>query len=125
MNHPRKSKYIIVPVESGIHKVDLSSVYYVECRGHNLFYKLPEEEIQSRGTMNELEDLLVPYGFFRSSRSFLVNLDYVDSIQRNECMVHEEWLPVSRTKKKEFMQALLDYVSEECEDKNYESTITM
>ena len=121
----RKSQYIIVPIEGGIQKVDLSSVYYVECRGHNLFYKQAKEEIESRGTMNKLETLLAPYGFYRNSKSYLVNLEYVDGIQKNECMIHGERIPVSRLKKKEFMQALLKYVSEEYDDRGHENVIMM
>lgn len=121
----RKSQYIIVPIEGGAQKVELSSVYYVECRGHSLFFKQAKAEIESKGTMNKLEALLVPYGFYRNSKSFLVNLDYVESIQRNECTVHGERLPVSRMKKKEFMQALLKYVSEEYNDRVHENVIMM
>ena len=121
----RKSQYIIVPIEGGAQKVELSSVYYVECRGHSLFFKQAKAEIESRGTMNKLEALLVPYGFYRNSKSFLVNLNYVESIQRNECTVHGERLPVSRMKKKEFMQALLKYVSEEYNDRVHENVIMM
>ena len=121
----RKSQYIVVPIEGGIQKVDLSSVYYVECRGHNLFYKQSKAEVESRGTMNKWEALLAPYGFYRNSKSFLVNLEYVDGIQKNECMIHGERIPVSRLKKKEFMQALLKYVSEEYDDRGHENVIMM
>ena len=121
----RKSQYIIVPIEGGAQKVELSSVYYVECRGHSLFFKQAKAEIESRGPMNKLEALLVPYGFYRNSKSYLVNLEYVDGIQKNECMIHGERIPVSRLKKKEFMQALLKYVSEEYDDRGHENVIMM
>lgn len=108
----KTTHYISVPVESGIRKLDISKIYYVESHGHNLCYKSEEIELESRGTMNALEKTLTPYGFFRNSKSFLVNMRYVEAIQENQCMVHGEYLPVSRAKKKEFMQTLLRYMSE-------------
>lgn len=108
----RKTYYISIPIDGGIQKMDISSIYYVESQRHNLIYKLPEMELRCRGTMNELEKLLVPYGFFRNSKSFLVNIRYVEGIRENECIVHGESLPIGRAKKKEFLQELLNHMNE-------------
>lgn len=108
----KETHYISIPIEGGIQKVDIASIYYIESQRHNLIYKLPETELRCRGTMNDLEQLLVPYGFFRNSKSFLVNMRYVEGIRENECIVHGERLPVGRAKKKEFMQELLNHMSE-------------
>lgn len=108
----KNTHYISIPVEGGIRKIDIAALFYVESHGHNLCYKTADMELESRGTMNELEKLLTPYGFFRNGKSFLVNMQYVESIQDNQCTVHGETLPVSRAKKKEFMQKLLEYMSE-------------
>ena len=103
--------YISIPIESGIRKVDIATIFYVESHGHNLCYKSEEIEMESRGTMSELEKLLTPYGFFRNSKSYLVNMQYVEAIQDSYCIVHGERIPVSRAKKKEFTQTLLTYMS--------------
>lgn len=108
----KRTHYISIPVESGVRKLDISTIYYVESHGHNLCYRSENVELESRGTMNALEKMLTPYGFFRNSKSFLVNMRYVEAIQENQCVVHGEHLPVSRTKKKDFMQMLLKYMSE-------------
>lgn len=108
----KNTHYISLPVEGGIRKLDISTLYYVESHGHNLCYKAEGLELEVRGTMNELEKLLSPYGFFRCSKSFLVNMQYVEAIQENQCIVHGEYLSVGRAKKKEFMQTLLKYMSE-------------
>lgn len=110
--HKKDTQYISIPVENGIRKVDISTIFYVESRGHNLCYKTEDIELESRGTMNQLEKTLTPYGFFRNSKSFLVNMQHVEAIEENQCVVHGEHLPISRTKKKEFMQKLLEYMSE-------------
>lgn len=108
----KKTHYISIPVDGGIQKVDIASIYYVESQRHNLIYNLPDRKLQCRGTMNELEKLLLPYGFFRSGKSFLVNMQHVDGIKENYCIINGELIPIGRAKKKEFMQQLLNYMSE-------------
>lgn len=35
----RKRFYVTIPVEEGIQKLDVSSIYYIEARGHQAVYK--------------------------------------------------------------------------------------
>lgn len=106
----KNTHYISVPVEGGICKIDISNLYYVESHGHNLCYKSKEMELEARGTMNELEKLLTPYGFYRTGKSYLVNMRHVEAIRDYQCEVHGDRISVSRAKKKEFMQKLLEYM---------------
>lgn len=106
------SHFIAVPIETGIQKLNIEEVYYVESFGHNLVFDTKQGEVQSRGTMKKIEDLLLPYGFFRCGKSYLVNMKYVDGVKGGCCEVNGKKLQISRQKKKEFMDALLDYMSE-------------
>jgi len=108
----KKKHYISIPVENGIRKIDIEEILYVESHGHNLCYKTKKSEVESRGVLQQLEELLVPYGFFRSSKSILVNMQYVEGMKDNYCEVRGEFLPVSRKKKKVFVETLLKYMSE-------------
>ena len=49
------------------------------------------------------------YGFQRCSQSYLVNLKYVKSFDKETVTIYNEGpLPVSRQMRKEFMQALME-----------------
>lgn len=104
--------YISIPVETGIQKLNIQEIYYIESFGHNLVYCTKKGQFESRGTMKDLEEILSPYGFFRSGKSYLVNMIYVEGIKDGCCQVHGELLQISRQKKKEFMEALVRYMSE-------------
>lgn len=108
----RSRNFISIPVKDGIQKLDIASVYYVESQGHTLVYRTKNRTYVSRGVMKKLEEALLPYGFFRSSKGYLVNMKFVDGIQGGCCVIEEEKLPISRTKKKAFMEALVNYMSE-------------
>ena len=104
--------YISIPLEDGIQKLSIDEILYVESQGHAMNYHTLKDIYVSRGTMKELEEILVPYGFFRSGKGFLVNMKYVDGMKENCCLIRGERIPVSRMKRKPFMDALLQYMSE-------------
>lgn len=108
----RDQHFISIPVEEGVQKLDIAGIYYVESQGHSLIYETKIGSFSSRGTMKELEEILVPYGFFQSNKGFLVNMKHVDGMKAGCCVIHDHQLPVSRVKRKQFMEALVNYMSE-------------
>lgn len=108
----KEQHYISIPLAEGIQKLALDEIYYVESQGHAMNYHTSKGIYVSRGTMKDLEETLTVYGFFRSGKGFLVNMKYVDGVQENCCMIQGEKLPISRMKRKPFMDALVQHMSE-------------
>ncbi|MDD3403078.1 MAG: LytTR family DNA-binding domain-containing protein [Hespellia sp.] len=108
----RRDHYIAIPLEEGVQKLKISSIYYIECQGHRLIYQTKTGEFVSRGTMKALEELIDKYGFFRSNKGYLVNMKHVDGIKDNCCVIRGEKLLISRARRKAFMEALVKYMSE-------------
>lgn len=108
----REESYIMIPVENGIQKIPLEELYYVESFGHQLIYVTKKGRFASRGVMKQVEVQLMPKGFFRNAKSYLVNMKYVEGISEGYCVIHNEKLQISRQKRKEFMEVLLNYMSE-------------
>lgn len=50
--------------------------------------------------------------FFRCNSGLIVNLAEVQSVRNNEIQIHGETLTVSRSRKKEFMELLTEYMGE-------------
>lgn len=97
----------------GSHRcVGVNDIGFVEVRRHKLFYHIygggaPSEVIQTRGSMQEAENELAPFGFVRCSIGYLVNLGYVSAIKGNEIYLPETVLFVSRNYKKRFTEAFM------------------
>lgn len=108
----KEESYLMIPVESGIQKLAAGEIYYVESFGHQLIYVTKKGRFASRGVMKQAEEQLAPKGFFRSGKSYLVNMKYVEGISEGCCLIHGEKLQISRQKRKEFMEVLLNYMSE-------------
>lgn len=105
--------YLSVQTEGGLRKLDLERIMYVEVRDHTMIYHTETEDIQAKGrsSMKEVEEAIAPYGFFRCSNCALVNLKWVDGVKDGLCTVGTETVPVSRTRKKAFMNALVQYIN--------------
>ena len=105
-----KTRYITVPVKGGAQKLDVSQIRYVESRGHTLIFRTRRGEVLSSGKMKEMEDLLEQYGFFRSNKGYLLNLDYVDAIRDGCAILGEEQLLISRSRKNALLEALANHM---------------
>ncbi len=104
--------FLLLPVETGVQRVNVKEIYYVESYGHQMVFATKNGNIQCRMTMKKAEEELLQYNFFRCGKSYLVNMKYVEGIREGCCMIHGQRLQISRQKRKEFMEALVNYMSE-------------
>ena len=107
-----QKKEVVLSTGSGKHRFRLEDIYYIEVIDHDLKYHTTDGEYGERCPIATREEQFSPYDFARVSKSFLVNLRYVDAIQGNDVIVNGDRLPIGRTKKKEFLQKLTEYLGD-------------
>ena len=108
----RETKMLAINLKGGAFRIDVSSIYYIESRGHDIIFNTTSGEYIATGTMREIEEKMVPMRFFRGNKGYLINLAHVDGIKDNCAIVNGEQLPLSRSRRKEFMESLAEYWSE-------------
>lgn len=108
----RQSSFITVPVKGGFRKLDISRIFYVESRDHELTFHTVGENVTSSLPMREAEERLAGYGFFRGNNSYLINLAHVDGVQDGCALVDGQELRLSRPRRRAFLDALADYLGE-------------
>lgn len=108
----RERKYVNVSGKGGFRKLDASRITYIEVRDHDLVFHTKEEDISTKGSLSEVEGLLKNDNFFRCNKCYLVNLEYVETVQNNDVLVGGVWIQVSRPRRKALMDALNDYMNE-------------
>jgi DNA-binding LytR/AlgR family response regulator len=106
----RASSFITVGVNRGSVKMDVADIYYVESRGHTLFFHTVGGNIETSGTMKDIESKLADMDFARGNNCYLINLRHVDGISDNSAVVRGEKLLLSRPRKSAFMEKLAGYV---------------
>lgn len=109
----REQKALIIPVKSGTVRVDVNSIYYIESQGHNIIYHTSSGEYISSGTLKDSEEALKSLHFFRGSKWYLINLQMVEGVEDGAARLKNgKTVPLTRGRKKEFMEALAQYWGE-------------
>lgn len=105
----RQTKKIIVMEEDRKIIVDVADIRYIEVLNHMLIHHTVHGEHRDWNTLNQREKELTPFSFFRCHRCYLANLRQVTGIDtaRDQVLLGDTRLPVSRGKKAALMDALM------------------
>ncbi len=104
---------IAIRTNNEIKKVLIDDLLYVEVSNHNLFYHTFEGTYSSRQSLSQVEENLSKHYFAKCNNCYLVNLKYVSNISGNDVELKDKSiLQISRSKKKNFVDAFLTYIGE-------------
>ncbi len=103
-------RHIALHIDGGLFKLETSQILFIESEKHNLHFFTTRGELVSRMNIGEAEALLKGFGFYRCGKGYIINLDKVDSYSDGICRIGRYNVPVSRSKKKEFMSILADHI---------------
>lgn len=99
-----------IKTDQGISLLHTTDIHYIEVLDHHLLYYTDKGKVDICGSLSKVEAELRPYGFSRCSSSYLVNMRYIESVSGNKVTVDGRELPLTRTKKDEFMNDFLNYL---------------
>jgi DNA-binding LytR/AlgR family response regulator len=107
---------IIVKSSEGIQKILISNLVYAEVIGRDVLYHLRSGKvIECTEPFSSVCDHLLKYGrFVRTHRSYIVNMQYVDTIENHQMTLQDlSSVPVAQGKMREIKKQYLDYQMEE------------
>lgn len=107
---PVHGEELLIRLRDGFRRLPASQIIYVEILDHDLRFHTLSEEVGSYGNLKQIEQALDSRLFCRCSSSYLVNLSYVQSVRGSTVFVGGVELPLSRSKRKAFIEALNNYV---------------
>ncbi len=108
-NSSRVANMDLITVKSDYRLVQMSleSIKYIEVQKDRvIFYRTEGDPVSSLMSMKELEELLPSDSFMRVHRSFIVNLRRVEVVERSRIVFDKTYIPVSDSKKEEFLSRL-------------------
>lgn len=100
-------KKLTIKTKEGYVSIKDTDIVYVEVNLHSLIYHTKSGVLEAYGSLKELESNLDENKFVRCNSCYLVNLDFVQKIDGDECVLLDESLPISRSKKKNFVDKFL------------------
>jgi len=106
---------VILKSNEGIQKILISNLVFAEVIGRNVLYHLRSGKvIECTEAFSSVCDNLLNYGCFtKPHRSYLVNMQYVDTIENQQMTLQTlSSIPIAQGKAKEIKQQYLNYQME-------------
>ena len=107
----KSSKTIVVKSAKALHHVDIKNIEYLEAQNKHVLFALSNgTTITSIEPLYSYEDHLpLIDGFFKCSRSYIVNIHHIDTYTTQEIQMHSGYkIPISRNYQKEFEEAYFE-----------------
>lgn len=108
----KRSKQLLISRYGNVKRISTDELLFVEVHNHDIEYHTVDEVISVRGTLRAVEKELADLPFFRCNSGCLVNLDYVDEMDASDVLVKGQRIPVSRARRKEFLDRMNHYLNE-------------
>lgn len=105
----RAGDSIIVKTPDGVERLSVSKIKYIEISGHKMQIHMTDRTVNLRCSISEMEEKLRPYHFLRCNVCYLLNPVHIDKITNNQVQIDGVMLSISRSKKKDLLQALTQY----------------
>lgn len=103
--------FLTIDIEAGQLRLEADQIYYIESQKHSVIVHSEKGDHKTAGPLKRFEELLERHGFSKCHNAYLVNLLHAGGIQAASVqLTNGDELPVSRARKKAFLDALTDYV---------------
>lgn len=108
----KKKEYVTVTYSGTETKILLSNIQYIESNLRKVIFALTENrEIEIVGKLADFESRLVDCGFLRCHKSYVVNIEHIDSIDGDTFrLIGGKAIKISRTYLQSAKKAYFDYV---------------
>ncbi|MEO5641996.1 MAG: LytTR family DNA-binding domain-containing protein [Bacteroidia bacterium] len=98
--------YIFVKTEYRLEKISLPEIIYIEGMRDYRRIHTTTKKIMTLQTFKDFEAQISSEIIFRVHKSFMVAIDKIESIERDEIKIGEIFIPVSETYKKPFFELI-------------------
>ena len=109
----KQSAYVILPLAEQKFRVAVEDILYAEVMDHDLQVVTTKQRYLMRCSLQEMERMVDGHGFSRCNRCYLVNLRRVSGVEKDAVRLGEYTLPISRSRKKQFLQDLSECLGAE------------
>ncbi len=98
--------YVFVKVENKMVRVELDDILFIEGLKNYVSIVTKTQKIMSLQVMKQLEEALPPNRFIRVHKSYIIALDKITSIERQEILIKDRIIPIGATYAEHFSKML-------------------
>ena len=104
--YPETGGYIFIKVETKMVRVELDEILFIEGLKNYVSINTKTQRIITLQVMKQLEEILPPNRFVRVHKSYIVALDKIKSIERQEITINDRIIPIGITYQEHFFKLL-------------------
>src|SRR5678815_2189832 len=104
--YPATGGYIFVKVETKMVRVELDDILFIEGLKNYVSIFTKTQRIVTLQVMKQLEEILPANRFVRVHKSYIVALDKINSIERQEIYIKDRIIPIGITYQEQFFKLL-------------------
>jgi DNA-binding LytR/AlgR family response regulator len=104
--YPATGGYIFIKVETKMVRIELDDILFIEGLKNYVSIQTKTKKIITLQVMKQLEEILPPNRFVRVHKSYIIALDKINSIERQEIYIHDRVIPIGITYQESFSKLL-------------------
>jgi len=105
-NKINNNDYLLIKANKTTHKIATNDILFIEAYGDYVKVHIEDKYILTNSTFTNIFNQLPKNLFFRTHKSFAVNLDKIDTINGNRISVNKQLIPIGQKFKAEFFKVL-------------------
>ncbi|HWR33190.1 MAG TPA: response regulator [Chitinophagaceae bacterium] len=100
------NKHLFVRHKNKLIKLCPEDVLYAEAQSNYTVIVTDKEKYTVSTTLGIIEERLVPFGFLRIHRSYIINLSKIETIEDDNVSIGKQAIPLSRNNKQELLNKI-------------------
>ena len=109
MARQHTNRTILLEHREGIIRIPEQDILYIELLRHKLVYHTLQGDFTTGGSMRQAISAHQSGSFAQCNSCYLVNLRYVDRVEKDTVTVGDQKLQMSREGRKNLLRAMMDY----------------
>lgn len=109
--HPPEAEYndfsFFKTNQNKLEKINFNEVLFIESYGEYARFHTSKKISVSRVSLNRLEDIFPKNKFFRVHRTFIINIDKIETIDGNLIEIQTYKIPISKTRREDLNKLIL------------------
>jgi|SRR6056297_1869689 len=103
----KKNKdFIFIKTKYRMQKLSFDDIYYIKGMNNYLVIKTRDETLYTIQSFNHISKVLPPENFIRIHKSYVIAIDKIDIIGKNQIFINEENIPIGESYKEYFFSYL-------------------
>ena len=108
----KKAGNFIIENRDEIRRILIKDIKYIEVRKKELKIHTVDSTYSTYGSLDKIEQEFEKYNFYRCHKSYLINMEYIDSITKNSVFIGDDEINVSRYRMNELKSKFLDEIAD-------------